>query len=303
MPFQHIAILKGGLSSERDVSLVTGAAVANTIEELGYKVTEVDVGRDIAQALTRLKPDAVFNALHGTYGEDGCVQGVLEFLRIPYTHSGVLASALAMNKPAAKMLFASAGIACAEGRTLHRAELKKGDPMPRPYVIKPVSNGSSVGVYIVMKGDDTLAREPFAESEYYLVETYIPGQELSVAVLDGRPLGAIEIRPKQGFYNYRNKYTAGMTEYLMPAEVSAKIYDAALEMARKAHDVLGCRGVTRSDIRYDAKSGRMVMLEVNTHPGMTPTSLVPKIARHAGIEFPALIETLLRGARCDNLPA
>lgn len=303
MNSKHIAILKGGLSSEREVSLVTGAAVAKAIGELGYRVTEVDVGRDIAQALTKLKPDIAFNALHGTYGEDGCVQGVLEFLQIPYTHSGVLASALAMNKPMAKTLFVTANIPCAEGKVLHRSELKKGDPIKRPFVVKPVSNGSSVGVYIVKEEDDTLQKERFEESEYYLVETYIPGQELSVAVLDGRALGAIEIRPKQGFYDYRNKYTSGMTDYILPAEVPATVLNQALEMARQAHDVLGCRGVTRSDIRYNPQNGQMAMLEVNTHPGMTPTSLVPKIARHAGIEFPTLIETLLREARCDNVLA
>lgn len=295
----HVAVLKGGLSKEREVSLNTGKAVAAALSSLGYEVSEIDVGHDIAQVLSEKKPDVVFNALHGTYGEDGCIQGVLEFLQIPYTHSGVMASAVAMNKAVAKKLFESAGVKCAPGKVFSRKEVLAGDVMQRPYVVKPINNGSSVGVLIVMEGDN-VADENFPEDEMLLVEKYITGRELSVAVMDGKALGVVEIKPKQGFYDYRNKYTSGMTEYLVPARVDKNIYDKAMQLSEKAHNVLECRGVTRSDIRFSEEDNELYFLEVNTHPGMTSTSLVPKIAGKAGMEFTELVEKLIKAARCDN---
>lgn len=297
----HVAVLKGGLSSEREVSLDTGAAVAQALKSLGYKVTEIDVGRDVSSALKKAKADVVFNALHGTYGEDGCIQGVLEFMQIPYTHSGVLASAVAMHKPTAKLLFDEVGVKCAAGKVFSRKEVLSDDVMERPYVMKPVNNGSSVGVLVVMEGDKINEEtDNFPDTEEILVEKYISGRELSVAVLDGEPLGVVEIRPKKGFYDYRNKYTKGMTDYLVPAPVNKDIYDKAMEISKKSDNVLGCRGVSRADIRYSETDGELYMLEVNTHPGMTSTSLVPKIAAHAGISFEQLVDRLVKTARCDN---
>jgi len=295
----HVAVLKGGLSSEREVSLNTGKAVAQALKSKGYKVTEVDVDNNISAALTEIKPDVVFNALHGTYGEDGCIQGVLEFLRIPYTHSGVMASAVAMHKPTAKVLFESVGIKCAEGKVVTRQEAASGRVMEAPYVIKPIDEGSSVGVLIVLDGDEVNENdEGFPQGDNLLIEKYISGRELSVAVMEGKALGVVEIKPKDGFYDYRNKYTSGMTEYLIPAPVDEKIYKQALEMAEKADKILGCRGVSRADIRY-GDDGKLYMLEVNTHPGMTSTSLVPKIAAKSGMDFENLVDRLVRIARCD----
>ncbi len=299
---QHIAVLMGGLSSERDVSLSSGNAVAEALTTLGYRVSEIDVGRDVAAVLAELAPDVVFNALHGTYGEDGCIQGVLEFLQIPYTHSGVTAAAVAMEKPLAKRVFAQSEIRCAPGKVVTAEEALAEDVLPRPYVLKPTNDGSSVNVFIVRENADTpFSKESFTPGELLLAERYIPGMELSVAVLQDKPLGVIEIRPKEGFYNYANKYTKGMTEYIMPAPVSDTIYTEAMEMAAKAHHALGCRGVSRADIRYDKQGdGQLYMLEVNTHPGMTPLSLVPQIAAHTGITFPDLVDILVKEARCDH---
>lgn len=304
---KHIAVLMGGLSAEREVSLVSGKAVSDALSKMGYKVTMVDVKRDIAKRLQKLNPDIAFNALHGTYGEDGCIQGVLEFLQIPYTHSGVLSSAIAMNKPFAKYVFESAGIRCATGKVftgLALKKLKNKHPIALPYVVKPTNNGSSVGVQIFLKGANKSVDAALLEDgQEYLVETFIPGKELSIAVLAGKALAVIEIRPKAGFYDYKNKYTSGKTEYILPAEIPLAIKKAAMKMAEDAHNVLGCRGVTRSDIRYDdSKKGAagLYLLEVNTHPGMTPLSLTPKMAAYAGIDFSNLLEKLLKDARCDN---
>ncbi|NDF11700.1 MAG: D-alanine--D-alanine ligase [Proteobacteria bacterium] len=304
---KHVAVLLGGLSAERDVSLVSGKAVHTALWGMGYEVTSVDVGRDVAEVLKKLKPDVAFNALHGTYGEDGCIQGVCEFLQIPYTHSGVLASAIAMNKPFAKYVFESAGIRCASGKVFtgeQLANLKGKHPIPLPYVVKPTNNGSSVGVQIFVKGDNrTMDTELLEDEQEYLVEKFIPGKELSVAVLGGKALAVIEIRPKAGFYDYKNKYTSGNTEYILPAQIPPAVKKAAMKMAEDAHRVLGCRGVTRSDIRYDdSKKGAsgLYLLEVNTHPGMTPLSLTPKMAAYAGIDFATLLEKLIKEARCDN---
>lgn len=300
---KHVAVLKGGWSAEREVSLKSGTACANALRELGYKVSEIDVKPDIAQVLAEVKPDAVFNALHGNYGEDGCIQGVLEVLQIPYTHSGVLASSLAMDKPMAKRVFEAVGILCPKGVTRTLAELKMQDPMPRPFVVKPASEGSSVGVYVVFEDNNQplsviLSEEKEAERPY-LVEEYIPGRELTVAVLNDRPLGVTEIRPISGFYDYTNKYTDGKTEHLCPAPLLPPAYAQVMEIALAAHRALGCRGLSRADFRYDDRQnkGNFYLLEVNTQPGMTALSLSPELALHAGISFNELVRTLIESAR------
>ena len=299
---RHIAVLKGGWSAEREVSLNSGAACAKALRELGYRVSEVDVARDVAEVLARLKPDAAFNALHGTFGEDGGMQGVLEMLEIPYTHSGVLASALAMDKPMAKLVFEAAGLRCPKGKTLTRAQLLNEEPMQRPYVVKPACEGSSVGVHIVevTSGEWRVVREKILSTHAsslstYLVEEYIPGREITVAVLNDKALGVTEIRPKSGFYDYENKYTDGKTEHLCPAPLEKARYDEALELALRAHRALGCRGLSRADFRFDGKA--FYLLEVNTQPGMTNLSLSPEIAAHAGISFNELVRILVEDAR------
>ncbi len=301
-----IAVLMGGPSAEREVSLVSGAAVAGTLRELGHRVREIDVGHDIGAVIAALdpRPDVAFNALHGRYGEDGCIQGVLEFLDIPYTHSGVLASALAMDKPTARRLFAEAGLRCAEGRVAHRREVTEGRVMDPPYVVKPLNEGSSVGVRIVTGEDNAPPRdEDWTFGEQVLVERYIPGREIQVAVLGERALGAIEIRPLGRFYDYEAKYTAGKAEHLMPAPLAEADYREALELGRKAHMTLGCRGVSRTDLRFDDTGGGpglFYVLEVNTQPGMTPLSLVPEIAAHSGIGFQELVAWMVEDASCPR---
>jgi len=301
-----VALLMGGWSAEREVSLSSGAECAAALRAEGYEVKTIDVGRDIdalASALTP-RPDVVFNALHGRGGEDGTVQGVLEFLRIPYTHSGVLASAVAMHKPTAKAVFAAAGLPLPEGRVVSRRELAAGDVYARPFVAKPINEGSSVGVRIVYEGDNAwteeAARWSYPEA---LVERYVPGREITVAVMGERALGALEIRPNiSAMYDYEAKYRPGGSTHLMPAPIHPKAYAAALEISLAAHRALGCRGVSRADLRYDdsrGEPGRMVLLEVNTQPGMTPTSLVPDIAKHAGIDFRALVRWMVENAACD----
>jgi D-alanine-D-alanine ligase len=298
---KHIVVLKGGWSAEREVSLNSGAACAKALRELGYRVSELDVGHDLAQKLAELKPDVVFNALHGNYGEDGCVQGLLELMGIPYTHSGVLASSLAMNKPMAKTIFEAAGLTCAKGITLTLSDLKGADPMPRPFVVKPACEGSSVGVYIVQKEDNRplsmILEKETDTTRPYLVEQYIAGRELTVAVLNNRPLGVTEIRPISGFYDYENKYTDGKTEHLCPAPLPEAEYKKVMDMALTAHKALGCRGLSRSDFRYDGKD--FYILETNTQPGMTRLSLSPELAAHAGINFNALVENLVSLATLD----
>lgn len=300
---KHVAVLMGGISAEREVSLNSGAACAQALEDLGYQVSRVDVGADIAEVLKKLKPDCAFNALHGRYGEDGCIQGMLELLKIPYTHSGVLASALGMDKPMAKKVFEAEGLRCAEGKVVSKAEVIAGDVLPRPYVIKPMNEGSSVGVYIMLENENTFFDErnwPFGEE--VLVERYIPGREIQVAVLDDKALGAIEIRPRGRFYDYEAKYTDGKAEHLMPAPIPQEDYDVVMELAVRAHKALGCSGLTRSDFRYDDTSGKgeFYLLEVNTQPGMTKLSLSPEIAAHAGISFNELVKHLIESARLGH---
>lgn len=297
----HVAVLMGGWSTERQVSLVTGAEVAAALKDDGYRVTSVDVGSDVFDVLSDLKPDVAFNALHGRFGEDGCIQGMLEVLDIPYTHSGVLASALAMDKPRARRMFESVSIPCPEGRVVRRDEAMAGAIFDPPYVLKPTNEGSSVGVRLVFEGDNMplLDESNWAYGEYVLIEKYIPGREIQVAVMDDEALGAIEIRSRKRFYDYEAKYTDGWAEHVMPADIPEADYRESLRLAELAHRTLGCRGVTRSDLRYDdTASGRarFYMLELNTQPGMTPLSLVPEIAAHAGISFSELVRHLVRDA-------
>lgn len=293
---RHVAVIMGGWSTERAVSLVSGAAVAKALAERGFRVTEIDAGRDLAAKLAAVKPDVVFNALHGRWGEDGAVQGLLEVMNIPYTHSGVLASALAMDKPVAKQVFSDAGLLCAPGVVVTRAELVAVEPMPRPFVVKPLNEGSSVGVHIIEDGDNWRIADDGLPTDRLLVERYIPGREIQVAVMDGVALGAVEIRPKSGFYDYNAKYTAGLAEHLMPAPLPEDVYATVLEYAERAHKALGCRGVTRSDFRYDETEGKFYILEINTQPGMTPLSLAPEIAAHKGISFGDLVTWLVDDA-------
>jgi D-alanine-D-alanine ligase len=302
-----ILLLKGGPSAEREVSLVSGAACTQALREKGHRVDEHDLSRDLA-ALTRVLAkgyDVVFNALHGHYGEDGCVQGALEVLGQRYTHSGVLASAMAMDKPLAKRLFAAAGITTPSGRVVSKEEVLAGDPLPRPYVIKPPAEGSSVGVRIVRQGDNAapITAETWKYGDWVLVEPYIAGRELTVGVLGDsqgeRALSVTELRPKVGFYDYEAKYTEGRTEHLVPAPVDPAVAEQAMATAVEAHRTLGCRSVTRADFRFDdtkGEPGQLYLLEINTQPGMTPLSLVPEQARHCGMSFPDLCQWIVEEA-------
>ena len=302
---RHVAVLMGGWSAEREISLVTGAACAEGLREAGYEVSELDVGHDVAARLGELAPDVAFNALHGRWGEDGCVQGLLEVMEIPYSHSGVLASALAMDKPAAKELFAAAGLRCPGGQVLTRADICGGARIEAPYVIKPVNEGSSVGVQIVTsrENDDPLSAESWRFGNKVLVEPYIPGKELTVAVMDERALGALEIRNNVGrFYTYDAKYADGGSTHIQP-ELPAGVVDDVMDQALRAHRALGCRGVSRADFRYseqDGPEGGAYLLEINTQPGMTPTSLVPEIAGHVGIGFAELVAWMVEDASCGR---
>ena len=307
----RVAVLLGGVSAEREVSLSSGTQCASALESLGHVVTRIDVGPDPAAliaALRACRAEVVFNALHGRLGEDGCVQGLLDWLGLPYTHSGVRASALAMNKAAAKAAFASAGLPVAPHRLLNAAGLEAADPLPLPYVVKPVEEGSSVGVHILREGDNR--RVVIARAWNLggiIAEPFIPGRELTVAVMDDRALEVTEIvAPDGAFYDYDSKYGPDGARHVLPAPLPASIRAAALDAAERAHRALGCRGVSRADFRYDdtqGEPGRLVLLEVNTQPGMTPTSLVPEQAAHAGIAFPELCEWMLRHARHDGVPA
>ncbi len=301
---KRVAVLMGGWSAEREVSLVSGEAVTRALRERGYDVNPIDVGPHVGVALAELQPEVVFNALHGRFGEDGCIQGVLEMMGLPYTHSGVLASALAMDKPLALALFRDAGLRVAKGRLAHRDEILAGAVMEPPYVVKPTNEGSSVGVIIVHDRDDN----PFARGEWQyrdshvLVEQYIPGRELAAAVMNGRALGVVEIKVNGAeFYDYQAKYRPGGSMHEMPARLSPVAYKACMEIAETAHRRLGCRGVTRVDLRYDEAAGEvdgLYLLEINSQPGMTPTSLVPEIAAHNGINFGALVEWMVEDAGC-----
>lgn len=302
---KRVAVLMGGLSAEREVSLATGAACVKALRQKGYPVVDIDVTADggapaLTRALTDAAPDVVFNALHGRYGEDGCVQGLLELLALPYSHSGVLASALAMDKPAALSIFRARGIRAPEGQvappeTAHTL-------YPPPYVVKPMREGSSVGVHIVREGDNRPADAvEWTYGEAALVERYIPGRELTVAVMDGKALGALEIVSDRAFYDYEAKYAPGGSIHHTLDSIPRELRAAAETIAVEAHDALGCRGVTRADFRWDDSVpgvDGLYLLEINTQPGMTPTSLVPEIAENAGIDFPSLIAWMVEDARC-----
>ena len=302
----RVAVLYGGISAEREVSLASGAQVIEALREAGFDVVPVQVGADLPALIAALTPppDVAFNALHGRFGEDGTIQGVLDWLGIPYTHSGVRASALAMDKTAAKTLFAAAGLAVPRGLLVDRDRLAAADPLPLPYVIKPANEGSSVGVEIVRAGDNrraAIARD-WRWGAQALVEEYIPGRELTVAVMGETPLAVTEIIAEAGaFYDYDSKYAPGGSRHVIPARVDKRTEARALEMALAAHRALGCRGASRADFRYDdteGEPGRLVLLEVNTQPGLTRTSLLPEQAAHRGIAFPALCAWMVEQATC-----
>lgn len=300
---KHVAVLMGGWSSEREVSLRSGAACANALERKGYRVTRIDVKRDIATVLDALKPDVALVMLHGRPGEDGTIQGVLETLAIPYSHSGVLASSLAMQKDLAKTVMKTAGVPVAEGLTLTRAEVAKGHAMAPPYVIKPVADGSSVGVFIVTEEHDhppqELFRDDWPHGDQLLVEKYVAGKELTCAVIKGEASGVIEIVPLVKFYDYEAKYSKGASKHVLPAPILPFVYQEVRRLTLAAHLALGCRGVSRADFRYDDRiegTGGLVCLEVNTQPGMTETSLVPELAAYAGVTFDELVQWMVEDA-------
>lgn len=301
---KHVAVLLGGWSAERPVSLSSGAECADALEEAGFRVTRVDVQRDIAEVLARLKPDVAFNALHGPDGEDGTIQGVLEILEIPYTHSGVLASALAMDKEKAKLFAAAAGTPVAEHRIVSRLEAAASHVLPPPYVVKPIAEGSSFGVIIVPPDQphppQSLGRDDWSFGERVMVERYVPGRELTCAVRDEEAFGVTEIVPVgHGFYDYDAKYAEGGSKHLCPAPIKPFVYQNICTLAVEAHRAIGCRGVSRSDFRYDdVGTGEVIWLEINTQPGMTRTSLVPELAAHAGLSFPELVAWMVEDASC-----
>ncbi|MDH4990570.1 D-alanine--D-alanine ligase [Aquamicrobium lusatiense] len=306
MTKKHVAVLMGGFSSERPVSISSGNACADALEAEGYRVTRVDVGRDVGAVLAELKPDVAFNALHGPYGEDGLIQGVLEYLEVPYTHSGVLASALAMNKEQAKRVARAAGIPVAESKVVNRFDIRGEHPMVPPYVVKPVAEGSSFGVVIVREDQShppqIVSSPEWNYGEAVMVERYVHGRELTCAVMGDVALGVCEIIPTgHAFYDYDSKYVPGGSKHETPAKISPNIYQKIQTLALKAHQAIGCRGVSRSDFRYDdrhSENGEIVWLEVNTQPGMTPTSLVPEIAAHAGHSFGDLLSWMVEDASC-----
>jgi D-alanine-D-alanine ligase len=304
---KHVAVLMGGWSAEREVSLRSGRACADAAERAGYRVTRVDVGRDVATVLGTLKPDVALNVLHGRPGEDGTLQGILEILGIPYTHSGVMASALAMQKDVAKVVMQADGVPVPQGKVVSRKEAAKEHPLPRPYVLKPIAEGSSVGVFIVTEQHadppQELTREDWAFGDRLLCERYIPGKELTCAVMGDRALDVIEIVAATKFYDYEAKYAPGGSRHLLPAPISPFVYQEARRLALKAHHALGCRGVTRADFRYDDQAvgtEGLVCLEVNTQPGMTETSLVPELAAYAGMTFDELVRWMVEDASLNR---
>ena len=304
---KHVAVLMGGWSAEREVSLRSGKACADALTRLGYRVTRIDVGRDIASVLNTVKADVALNVLHGRPGEDGTLQGLLEIVGIPYSHSGVLSSALAMQKDMAKAVFRAAGVPVPEGVVADRMEAAKRHLLPPPYVIKPISEGSSVGVFVVTAEHahppQELTRDDWAYGEQVIVEKYIAGKELTCAVMGGQALGVIEIVPTVRFYDYEAKYAPGGSRHLLPAPVSSFVYQQVRELALGAHKALGCRGVSRADFRFDDRlegTEGLVCLEVNTQPGMTETSLVPELAGHAGISFDELVRWMVEDASLNR---
>lgn len=307
LPKLHIVVLMGGWSNERPVSLVSGEGVAKALEEKGHRVTRIDMGRDVAQRLAEVKPDVVFNALHGCPGEDGTVQGMMDLMGLTYTHSGLATSVIAIDKELTKQALVPHGIPMPGGRIVATEELYERDPLPRPYVVKPVNEGSSVGVAIVTDESNCgnpIRRDaagPWQEFDHLLAEPFIRGRELTVAVLGDRPLCVTELKPKSGFYDYQAKYTDGMTTHVCPAEIPEEIADYMMDLALRAHRLLGCSGASRSDFRWDDSLGvdGVFLLELNTQPGMTPLSLYPEQARHAGLEYGDLVEAIVAEALAD----
>ncbi|MPZ57715.1 MAG: D-alanine--D-alanine ligase [Rhizobiales bacterium] len=304
---QHVAVLMGGWSAEREVSLHSGQASADALERQGYRVSRVDVGRDIASVLDGLRPDVALNMLHGRPGEDGTIQGLLEILGIPYSHSGVLASSMAMQKDVSKVLFHAAGVPVAEGVVATRLEAAKAHLLPPPYVIKPIAEGSSVGVFIVTEAHahppQELYRDDWAFGDWVIVETYVAGKEITCAVVKDQPTDVIEIVPAVRFYDYEAKYAPGGSKHLLPAQILSKVYQEVRRLTLAAHRALGCRGVSRADFRYDDRmegTSGLVCLEVNTQPGMTETSLVPELAAHAGITFDELVKWMVDDASLNR---
>jgi D-alanine-D-alanine ligase len=303
---KHVAVLMGGFSSERPVSLSSGKACADALEGEGFHVTRVDVGRDVASVLSELRPDVAFNALHGPFGEDGTIQGILEYLEIPYTHSGVLASALSMDKGQAKHVASAAGIPVAEARVMSRFDFTSEHPMKPPYVVKPVREGSSFGVVIVQEGQShppqVITSSDWRYGDRVMVERYIHGRELTCGVMGDVALDVTEVIPTgPDFYDYDAKYAAGGSKHVIPAQLSLNIYQKIQRMALAAHQAMGCRGVSRSDFRYDDRfsdEGEIIWLEINTQPGMTPTSLVPEMAAHSGRSFGDLVRWMVEDASC-----
>ena len=301
---KRVAVIYGGWSSERPVSLSSGQQMAAAARKAGYDVTEIDVTREIAAQLAAAKPDVVLNGLHGPWGEDGCVQGVLEVMGIPYSHSGVLASALAMDKLKSKAVYRGAGLDVAADKRVTRAEAAAAHALKPPYVIKPVNEGSSFGVLIVREGTNGPPQEltgpNWRYGDYLMAEEYIPGRELTVAVLGDRALAVTEITTLRDYYDFDAKYAAGGSRHVIPADLPAHVTKAAMDAALVAHQALGCRGATRSDFRYDEEKDRLVILETNTQPGMTPTSLVPEQAAHMGMAFEELVAWMIEDASCQR---
>jgi len=306
--FSHVAVLMGGLSAERSVSLRSGEAVAEALEGEGYRVTRIDVGRDIAKRLDEIRPEVCFNALHGRFGEDGLIQGILETMDIPYTHSGVLASALAMHKEKAKAIMKPAGVPVAEAKLVSRAEAAEAHALPPPYVVKPVDEGSSVGVLIVRAGTNDwakLIRDGGPDDQIVMIERFIPGRELTCAVIGDFATEVIEIVPQQGlaFYDFEAKYAPGGSRHELPADILPNVYQLIRKYTLAAHASLGCRGVSRADFRWDdtaGGTGELICLEVNTQPGMTGTSLVPELAAYAGWSFGELARWIVEDASCSR---
>lgn len=298
--FPRVAVLKGGMSAEREVSLVSGRECAKALREAGYQVDEVDAGPDLPAVLAAKKPEVVFNALHGRWGEDGCVQGILEWLAIPYTHSGVLASSLAMDKVRTKEAYRAAGLPVVESVIASRDAVEAGHVLPPPYVVKPYNEGSSVGVYIVREGTNAPRLAATMPAEV-MVETYVPGRELTVTVMGDRALCVTDILT-DGWYDYDAKYKPGGSRHKLPANIPGAITEACLDHALRAHRALGCRGVSRTDFRWDEALGPagLILLETNTQPGMTPTSLAPEQAAYCGISFPQLCDWMVRDASCNR---
>lgn len=302
---KHIAVLMGGWSAERPVSLASGKPCAEALRGCGFNVTEVDVDRNVSSVLSELNPDVAFNALHGPFGEDGTIQGILEFLNIPYTHSGVLASALAMNKEKAKMVMAVAGVPVAEAKVMHRMDAAKTHVLQPPYVVKPVNEGSSFGVLIVSEDREHPPQELYSEKWPYgdivMVEKYVAGHELTCAVMGDKALGVTEVLSQGSqFYDYDAKYAEGGSVHVLPAELPQDVYKSIQAYSLAAHQSLACRGISRADFRYDDAKGELICLEVNTQPGMTPTSLVPEMADHAGFDFAALMQWMVEDASCNR---